>query len=311
MLWGMRLALAVLVGLAFAAPGAERGEPRPEADPEPFRQRIPGSLFELPMVPIPAGQVTDGEGEKRAVGGYWMSAVEVTWDAFDAFVFEELRADLPDGVDALARPTKPYISADRGFGREGYPVLSVSLASAQAFCDWLSAHTGRRWRLPDEIEWTHAALAGGPGPWHGARHGAWYRAEAEPAFDGRSAAGLEHVAWFRQNAGGSTHPVASLAPNAFGLYDMHGNVAEWVTTADGRGLLAGGSFLDGANQVAASARKRPEARWNASDPNLPKSRWWLADAPFAGFRVIAEPIPEPTAEPTPGSADGRDEDTSQ
>jgi hypothetical protein len=53
-------------------------------------------------------------------------------------------------------------------------------------------------------------------------------------------------------------------------------------------VLRGGSFLDPAGEVGCAPRKFPSPAWNASDPQFPKSRWWLADAPFAGFRVVCE-----------------------
>jgi len=284
---------ALFVLASSTAPAGTQEPPPPvptaqmaSAPANPFQMAVPGSLAHLTMQPILPGRVGDGAGGERAVGGYWIASTEITWDMFDAFVLATDGPAVPSGVDAIARPSKPYISADRGFGREGFPALSIGLPAAQGFCDWLSAHTGQRWRLPDEFEWEHAALAGGPGPWH------------TPAADGAAPAGERgptSVAWFKDNAQRRTRRVGSLAPNAFGLFDMHGNVAEWVTSADGKGRLCGGSYADTAADVRAVARKRPSAVWNASDPNLPKSRWWLADAPFAGFRVLCET--EPAAPP--------------
>lgn len=271
----LSLLLALLAGL-------------PGGGAEPFQQAVPGAQAKLEMVPIPAATVRDAAGAEHTVGGYWMATTEVTWDLFDAFVLGQDGPELPPGVDAVARPSKPYITADRGFGREGYPALSIGLPAAQAFCEWLSAHTGRTWRLPSALEWQHAALAGDEGPWHGSGAPS---ADAARAYDGRSVVGLDAVAWFRDVTKRRTHPVASLAPNAFGLHDMLGNVAEWTTSADGKGRLFGGSYQDRAEDVTARSEKRPTAVWNASDPNLPKSRWWLADAPFAGFRVLCETAP--------------------
>ena len=82
-------------------------------------------------------------------------------------------------------------------------------------------------------------------------------------------------------------PVSSFAPNAFGLYDVHGNAAEWVA----EGWLVGGSYGDEAADLAFGKRKKTTPAWNASDPQIPKSTWWLADAPFAGLRVVCEVAP--------------------
>ncbi len=239
------------------------------------------------MCPVPAGNGPTGNGPagngptgngpvESGQPALWISSREITWDAFDAFVFEQAAPEDAEGAEALARPTKPYITADRGFGHEGYPACSISLKSAQAFCVWLSARSGGQWRLPTRDEWSRAALAGGAGPWH----------------HGRRPEGLDKYAWFADNSRRKTHPVGALEPNALGLFDVHGNVAEWVTTDDGKGRLMGGSYLDRASDATATSERVPSAGWNMSDPNLPKSPWWLADGPFAGFRVVCtEPPP--------------------
>src|SRR5262249_55650772 len=88
------------------------------------------------------------------------------------------------------------------------PVEGVSWEDAQKFCEALTAKKdGYGYRLPTEAEWEYAARAG----------------------DARSHYGnLEEISWYRDNAGGSTHPVGGKKPNVFGLYDTLGNVWEWV-----------------------------------------------------------------------------------
>src|SRR5439155_1020145 len=73
--------------------------------------------------------------------------------------------------------------------------------------------------------------------------------------------------------------------------DMLGNVAEWVTGTDsgGRPVVRGGSWNDPPDHVSPTARARQTPAWNETDPQFPKSRWWLADAPFVGFRIVREP----------------------
>ncbi len=125
-----------------------------------------------------------------------------------------------------------------GPGRDEHPVTEVSWLDAVAFCNRLSeceeltpcyridgdevtwAEDAGGYRLPTETEWEYAARAGSKGRWPFWR---WK---------------LEHHAWFSGNSGGESQPVASLRPNPWGFYDMHGNVWEWCW--DVYGPYAGG-----------------------------------------------------------------------
>jgi formylglycine-generating enzyme required for sulfatase activity len=94
------------------------------------------------------------------------------------------------------------------------PVTSVSWKEAQEFCRRLSQKEGVPYRLPTEAEWEYVCRAGSGDPPAG-------RAE------------LEAVAWYADDSEGTTHPVGSKKPNAWGLHDMLGNVAEWTLDAYG------------------------------------------------------------------------------
>ena len=163
------------------------------------------------------------------------------------------------------RPTKPYTLADRGYGHNGYPALSMSLKGADAFCTWLSEKTGRTYRVPTEAEFDHLLERAGL---------------VEPE------APLTEIAWFKENAKAKTRPVGKRTADALGLHDVLGNVAEWCVAPDGKGVVRGGSFRD--QTVGRESRQEYTPDWNATDPQLPKSPWWLADADFVGFRVLCE-----------------------
>ncbi|MEO0651807.1 MAG: SUMF1/EgtB/PvdO family nonheme iron enzyme [Planctomycetota bacterium] len=247
----MLVPLGLLVGCASSSP-----HPGPAAPPpaEVDRERFPAFEQEVPGVRDAMGFVP------VAVDGRVIHAgvTEVTWDHYDAFVFA-LDGDWLDQDGApLARPSTPYINVDRGFGHRGWPALSVSLKGAQAFCAWLSSHSERSYRLPTRAEWQALARLPLPG---------------------------DQV---RETAAGRTRAVGAGAPNAWGVHDAYGNVAEWVRLETGRHALAGGSYQDPRSEVGPRALASWSADWNRSDPQVPKSVWWLADAPFAGFRVVCD-----------------------
>ena len=237
--------------------------------PSTYRESIPGTLVTFEMVLVPGGKVTLG-GTAADVQPFFVSRTEVTWDLYDVFALGLDRRASSGGADAIARPSSPYGAPDYGWGHAGYPAISVAHSAAQAFCEWLSARTGKTYRLPSEAEWARAAdLATGGSQW------------SPPQIDA--------VAWHSANAGARTHPVAARKPDALGLYDLFGNAAEWVVTADGQPVVRGGSFRDPAQAVGPRARAAQNPAWNERDPQLPKSRWWLSDGPFVGFRIVRTP----------------------
>ena len=225
---------------------------------EAYTEAIPGTTVSFEMVPVPG---------PRAL---WMSRGEVTWDAYDVWVFgldQGGQIGTGKGDDAVSRPSKPYLLPGESFGHQGRPALAMTYQGAEEFARWLSKKTGKNYRLPTEAEWEHACRAGSATP----------------------EANLAEHAWFWDNASDKTHAPGTRKPNAFGLSDMLGNVGEWVRGADGDPVVKGGSFQDEAADVHCGARKKQTPAWNATDPQLPKSRWWLPDAPFVGFRLVREP----------------------
>lgn len=238
-----------------------------------YSQTIPGSVVKIEMVAITPTSLTS-EGKKGSVKPYWIANTETTWEAFDTFLMSGTpsvaydQTDYP--ADAIAHPSKSYILPDLGWGHHGFPVINVSSLSVTMFCRWLSAQTGKKYRLPTEMEWEYACRAG---------------TSSKPL----SSSQLDKVAWYAANSAGKTHPVAKKQPNALKLYDMQGNVGEWVTDQKGKPVLCGGIFTDKADRLLPTMRRRFSPEWQATDPQLPKSRWWLADGNFVGFRIVCEP----------------------
>ncbi len=101
---------------------------------------------------------------------------------------------------------------DSGWGRDDRPVTNISWDEAKLYSAWLAKQTGKPYRLLTEAEWEYAARAGNPGRY---------------SF-GDDATQLAEYGWFSMNSDSKTQPVGTKKPNAFGLYDMHGNVWQWV-----------------------------------------------------------------------------------
>ena len=256
---------------------------------EPFTQVIPGSEVVLEMLSIPGGvsTMTDpyGGGIRRVtIQPFWMLKTEVTWDAYSLFAYGH---PLCDGfrefasvydVDAVTRPTDPYLPPGpdhRHWGRQDEPAIRITYFAAVRFCLWLSEKTGRKYRLPTEPEWEYACRAGAP-------------PETLPADESDEAA-LDKVAWYFDNADDRPQPVATKAPNAWGLYDMLGNVAEWCVGLGDQPVVRGGSFDDPPEKIRPDRREYYRPQWQERDYQDPKSRWWLVDAPHVGFRLACEP----------------------
>ena len=113
-----------------------------------------------------------------------------------------------------------YRPDDEGWGRGQRPVIHVNWQDAQAYVAWLSRQTGQAYRLLSEAEWEYVARAGTTTPFHFGRT----ISTSQANYDGNYTYGGGRRGQYR----GRTVPVGSSRPNAFGLYDVHGNVWEWV-----------------------------------------------------------------------------------
>ncbi|MCR9076325.1 MAG: formylglycine-generating enzyme family protein [bacterium] len=246
--------------------------PQPNAPPQDrIEIRVPGTAVPFELALCPAGTIeSDEEQTTIEVDAMWALTTEVTWDLYDIYVYELDEPEEPTGVDAVSRPSKPYVPPDRGFGHDGYPAIGMTRKAAEGFCGWLSLKTGLDVRLPTQIEWVYLASGG----------------TDDPFCCGVSIDTLDQVAWYQNNSAHTTHPVGQKKPNAFGLHDVHGNAAEWVMTDTRRPYAMGGGYRDSAEDSTATSAQRQVSAWNQSDPQIPKSQWWLADCSWVGFRFV-------------------------
>jgi formylglycine-generating enzyme required for sulfatase activity len=234
--------------------------------PAPGAAAAPDPTTGMAFVQIPGGCYSVPEDAAAAHKGTYciepfaMGVTEVTFAEYDRF----------------AEATGRKLPKDEGFGRGDRPVINVSVYDATTFAKWLSRQSGTRYRLPTELEWEHAARAGSTTrfPW------------GEEIGVGRANCDGCGSRWDGQ----STAPVGSFAPNAWGLYDMIGNVGEWTCSmrdpdparsfeaCDGphesrRRTYRNGGWSDGPERLGAAFRD-----WNAA----------VRRTDFVGFRLVRE-----------------------
>lgn len=223
------------------------------------------------MILCPGASVDTDKGLIEIQEMYVLST-EVTWNLYDIFVYKLDESEEGSTADAITRPSKPYVPPDRGFGHEGFPAIGMTHRAAEQFCEWLSLKSGLEIRLLTQAEWSYLATAGQGGDY----------------CCGIDEESLVDSGWFLQNSEHGTHPVGQLKSNSYGLFDMHGNAAEWVTSESRKPLAYGGGYRDSAEKCTASSYQRQTSSWNQSDPQIPKSQWWLADCYWVGFRFVVE-----------------------
>lgn len=237
-----------------------------------YTETIPATQVDFDMVLVPGD-------EAAGIRPFYVGAHEVTWDEFMPWaVCEDVEESDRHGElrARKLRPSLPYEDITRGYGIHGYPALSMSQLSANLYCRWLSEQTGKTYRLPTEQEWLHVYEAGGGNP-------------DEPPAD------VDAVAVYAGNSEDEitgdwmSRPVGSKRPNELGIYDLAGNVCEWVLTPEDEEerVARGGHFESPADAVGAG-RHTEHADWNRNYPNEPKSIWWFVDARWVGFRVVRE-----------------------
>ena len=290
-------------------------------DSNQITQIIPSTPVSFELALIPGGKYLmgspEGETDREAdegpqfevqVDSFYIGVHEVTFEAYN--IFREKELDIaPKGredwdVDAFARPSPPYEDPTFGMGKAGYPAVSMTQFAALQYCKWLSDKTGIFYRLPTEAEWEYACRAGSTSTY----------------YYGDDTKQIDDYAWHYDNSNEKYHKVGEKKPNAWGLYDMLGNVSEWTldqyqdtayahiaatmseeinpwikpTKLHPRSVR-GGSWDDDKEEARCAARIKSSFKWKERDPQIPKSFWWNTDSPFVGFRLV-RPYVQPTKE---------------
>ena len=325
---------------APAAPAA--AAPAATGDLKPFTESVPGTKVTFDLVPIPGGKFKmgspDGEKDREDDEGpqveievepFYMGKHEVTWGEYNEFLQNYPRImgltprppAIPENqwADAVSYPTPLYeLEAGPILERMGrgpkFPAVIMSQHGAKEYTKWLSKKTGRFYRLPTEAEWEYAARAGTTTAYH----------------FGDDPAALKDNAWYFDNSPNEKNPtgayreVGQKTANPWGLYDMHGNVAEWVIDqhdkkwyeklAEKGGVvnwkdairwpdsktqhprvIRGGGWEQEAKDLRSARRLMSNKNMNKRDPQEPKSPYYLTEGFWIGFRVVS-PVNEPNAQ---------------
>ena len=275
-----------------------------------------GEKISFDMVLIPAGNFRMGSPANEAgrkddeaprhevrVDNFYFCTTETTIELFMAYYQETVSAKkdfittqeqqkkADSDVDAITGPTPVYGDMTMGYENQ-HPAMGMTWHNAMTFCRWLSKKTGKEYRLPTEAEWEYACRAG-----------------STDAFGvGNDPEKLKEYAWYEKTADSETYAVGKKKSNAWGLYDMLGNVREWVSdfyspdaykqaAAKARLLnpkgpetgqvhvARGGDYSCPAEELRCADRAFEEKWWRSGDPQIPKSMWWLPEMDIIGFRV--------------------------
>jgi formylglycine-generating enzyme len=322
-------------GLRAPVEGIVWEEPARVEEFATFTETIPGTTVSFTMMAVPGGRFFMGsppdepfrrenEGPVREVlvDSLFMAELEVTWDEYLAFYAmtsgegrstdtEGIRLEMA-GVDVVTGATPPYGQPDQGWGLGSRPVITVTFQAAEAYARWLSQMTGKRYRLPTEAEWEYGARGGTSGPYFFPGDPREYAGRGIRRLLARpDTAVINRYVVYAGNSRSRTAEPMRVEANPFGLKNMLGNVAEFVSdwyaddvyarypegvvvnpTGPAEGterVLRGGSFRDEAGRVRVAARAPTTTdACLRTDPQMPKSIWWYSDCNHIGFRVVAE-----------------------
>lgn len=225
------------------------------------------------MVVVPAGTFTMGrdDGHKYEMPAHKVTIAKPFAIGRYELMFSEWQACV-DGGGCAKEPD------DHKWGREGRPVINITFAEAVAFTEWLSKETGAVYRLPSEAEWEYAARAGTTTPFF------WGTDKGTNLANCRDC----ESQWSKKGSA----PVGSFKPNPWGLYDMHGNIWEWVADCWTTNHI--GAPTDGSARTNGDCSKRVmrSGSWYYFSRNMGSSWRFKNDARVnsynIGMRVLRE-----------------------
>ncbi len=274
---------------------------------------VPGGTFVMGSPEDESGRKDDeGPQHKVRISPFYLCTTETTLELFMAYYqetmtakkdfFEEEETEKESkpkkNVDAITGPTPVYGDLSMGYGKK-HPAMGMTWYNATNFCKWLSLKTGRKYRLPTEAEWEHACRAG--------------TTNTFGCTNNQNQ--ISDFASYGDNSNDETSEVAKKKPNSRGLYDMQGNVREWVFDfyspdaykdaakqspavnprgpASGKVHVArGGDYSSSTEELRCAARAFEEEWWRSGDPQIPKSKWWLPEMDIIGFRIAGSIEPK-------------------
>jgi formylglycine-generating enzyme required for sulfatase activity len=224
--------------------------------------------IDMELAYIPQGEFIMGSSEKKDEApqhkvtiskGFYMGVCEVTQSQYKAIMGSN-----PSGHKKWLRGG-------------GLPVECVSWDEATTFCNELGRRENRTYRLPTEAEWEYACRAGRSGTLFSFGNGSM----------------ISEYAWFKRNSDAETHATGKKKPNAFGLYDMHGNVNEWCSDWYDDHYPTTDDQIDPQGPTTGSFRVLRGGSYNCSSTEC-RSAWRIYSTPYEktysfGFRVVLEP----------------------
>jgi hypothetical protein len=239
--------------------------------------------FEMTRIP--------GDAE-RGIEPFYLSTTEVPANLFYPWATGEGlgRKDLERWATYDLHPSR-MSEAARMHGPMDRPAMGMSRRAAELYCEWLSQHTGRRYRLPTQGEWEHALRLSGGVP--------------------KERATLLKRATLADNAEEQAEPpfyplpsaVGAREPDALGLHDLLGNATEWVAGTGDESVARGGHFMVKTDELSADWRWVESAQdWiggSVYPPDHQIPAYWYRDFYFTGIRLACD---EDQA-PKPGSGD--------